>query len=123
MVAVTMLTAAFTDQATPQRMLVMAIGVALAVALPTDWRHGLLLAVTGYLLYVGFLVNRFGELTWHGRDIRWELAGFALAALIGRLGRVGVKAPSRMGERSPTPTFRRPGSRVSVGSRPTGSKR
>jgi hypothetical protein len=100
MVAATILTAILTDPGTPQRLLVMAVAAGLAVAMIPDWRYGLLLALIGYLLYVGFLVNSYGELNWHGRHISWEVAIFAFAAWIGLLSRwLRAKAPSRLGGR------------------------
>jgi hypothetical protein len=100
MAAITLLTAVFTDAGMPERPLVMAVAAGLAVALLPDWRHGLLLALIGYLLYVGFLVNSYGELSWHGRHTAWEITGFAFAGWIGLLSRwIRVKAPSRLGGR------------------------
>jgi hypothetical protein len=87
MVAVTVLTAMFTQPGSPQRLLVMALAAGVAVALMPDWRQGLLLALIGYLLYVGFLVNQEGELTWHGRHPWVEVGIFALTVSSGLLGR------------------------------------
>jgi hypothetical protein len=52
-------------------------------ALADDVRAGLAAGGLGYLLFDGFLVNRYGELTWTGRTSVWHLAAFALALTLG----------------------------------------
>ena len=42
-------------------------------------------AVLAYLLVIGFLVNRFGELTWHGTPDAYRLLAIAVPAGIGLL--------------------------------------
>jgi len=54
---------------------------------------GIHLAVAGlgYLLFIGFLVNRYGELTWDGTTSAWYLTVFALAIGLG-LSRRWIRA-------------------------------
>jgi hypothetical protein len=64
------------------RAAVVAVGVAGFLAVADDARAGLLAMVFGALLYDGFLVNRFGELSWTGTTSMWHLLAFALVALV-----------------------------------------
>jgi hypothetical protein len=48
-------------------------------AVVADTRVSLVTAGLGYLLFDGFLVNRFGDLTWDGTTIMRYLTVFALA--------------------------------------------
>jgi hypothetical protein len=70
--ALTMIVAALLDSAIfpPEdktaRLMIMAGAIAAACVVLADWRSGLPVAVVGYLLFNGFLVNRYGELSWHG---------------------------------------------------------
>jgi hypothetical protein len=64
------------------RAAVVALGVGGFLAVADDARAGLLAMVLGALLYDGFLVNRFGELSWTGTTSMWHLLSFALVALV-----------------------------------------
>jgi hypothetical protein len=83
MIAVAFGAAAFTDHGTVQRLLVMALAVGLGAALISDWRYSAGLGVIGYLLYVGFLANSYGELAWQGDSALWDVGIFALAYFFG----------------------------------------
>ena len=67
------------------RLAVMAAAVAVFCALAADWRTGLATAVVGYLLLNGFLLNRYGELSWgqaSGPHASVAIAGAAAAGLL-----------------------------------------
>lgn len=85
--------AVFTDQGSVVRLLVMAGAVGVGAALIADWRYSAALGGIGYLLYVGFLVNRYGELSWSGRDTWCELAIFTFAFVLG-LGQRWMRLPA-----------------------------
>ena len=55
--------AAFAPDDRGDRLAVMAAAVAVFCAV-AGWRSGLPVAAVGYLLFDGFLANRYGELTW-----------------------------------------------------------
>lgn len=65
------------------RLVVVAAAVAAYAALVGDTRASLAVAGLGYLLFTGFLANRYGELTWHGTTSLGHLGVFALAAGLG----------------------------------------
>lgn len=65
------------------RLAVMALAVGVCAALFDGTRASLATAGVGYLLFTGFLVNRYGELTWHGTTALWPGAVFILAAGLG----------------------------------------
>jgi hypothetical protein len=67
----------------PGRLLLVVLAVGGFAALADDARAGLAAGGLGYLLFDGFLVNRYGELTWTGRTSVWHLAAFALALTLG----------------------------------------
>src|SRR5262245_33216568 len=69
-----------------QMVLLMAFAVAVGAALISDLRFATAFAVMGYLLFVGFLVNQYGELRWDGRASLGPLAVFGFAFWLG-LGR------------------------------------
>jgi hypothetical protein len=100
MIVAAVVAAAFTDPATVQRLLVMALAVGLGAALIRDWRYSVALAAIGYLLYLGFLVNNYGELTWHGSSSLWDLTIFIMAYLLG-LAQRWIRSEVRPQERDP----------------------
>ena len=61
----------------------VALAVVGFVVLVGDTRAGLATTGLGFLLFNGFLVNRYGELTWGGKSSMWQLAVFALAVGLG----------------------------------------
>jgi hypothetical protein len=63
------------------RAVLVAVGVGGFLVVADDARAGLLAMVLGSLLYDGFQVNRFGELSWAGRTSMWHLLVFVVAAL------------------------------------------
>lgn len=73
------------------RLLVVVIAVGGFAALADDIRAGLAAGGLGYLLFDGFLVNRYGELTWTGTTSVWHLVAFALALALG-LGWRGLRS-------------------------------
>lgn len=83
MVVVAFGAAALTDHGSVQRVLVMALAVGLGAALMSDWRYSAALGVTGYLLFVGFLVNSYGELSWQGSSALWNVGVFSFGYLLG----------------------------------------
>jgi len=83
MVVVAFGAAAFTDHGSVQRLLVMVLAVGLGAALISDWRHSAALGVIGYLMFVGFLVNSYGELSWHGSSALWDVGLFSFGYLLG----------------------------------------
>lgn len=86
MVAATAVAAAmFPD--VPARLAVVALGVAAYAAAAEDLRAVLSTAAVGYLLFVGFLVNRHGELAWTGTTSVRDVAVFALAVGVGLVWR------------------------------------
>lgn len=64
----------------------LAAVVGCALVIP-DARACFVVAVIAYLLFNGFLVNRYGELTWAGVSGLWEPAAFLIAASTGISGR------------------------------------
>ena len=74
--------AAFTPHDTGDRLTVMAaaIGVFCVVA---GWQSGLAVAAVGYLIFDGFLANRYGELTWDHKAGFHGVSMIALAAALG----------------------------------------
>jgi MFS family permease len=83
MIVVAFMAAAFTDPGSVQRLLVMALAMAAGAALIPDWRYSAGLGLIGYLLYVGFLVNEYGELTWDGHGSLWDLGVFTVGFVLG----------------------------------------
>lgn len=73
------------------RLAVMALAVCVCAALVDDTRASLATAGLGYLLFTGFLVNRFGELTWDSATTLWTLLVFVLATGLG-LGQRWIRA-------------------------------
>ncbi len=73
------------------RLVVVALAVGAYAGLVDDTRASLAVAGLGYLLFTGFLVNRYGELTWDGTTSTWHLTVFALAIGLG-LSRRWIRA-------------------------------
>lgn len=91
MVAVIFGAAIFTDHGSLARLLVVALAISFGAALIRDRRYSAALGVIGYLLYVGFLVNQYAELSWHGRSSVWGLSVCAFGYWIG-LGQRWLRA-------------------------------
>ena len=89
--AVAMVTAAFAAVAVshdvPVRLAIVAAILALFAAVLTDVRASLATALLGYLLFNGFLVHRFGELSWAGTAWQLHLTVFAAAVGLGLASR------------------------------------
>lgn len=67
----------------PARLVVVALAVGGFAALVDDVRAGLVTGGLGYLLFDGFLVNRYGELSWTGTTSMWHVSVFVLAVGLG----------------------------------------
>ena len=61
-------------------LVVMALAVAGYAMFVDDVRAALATGAVGYLLFDGFLVNRYGDLTWPGTT---SLVAFVLAVVLG----------------------------------------
>lgn len=70
----------------PARLVVVCLAVCGCVVKLADTRASLVTVGLGYLLFTGFLANRYGEVTWDGAASMWRLAAFAVAVGLG-LGR------------------------------------
>lgn len=93
MIFVVCAVAMFTDHGSVVRLLAVAVAVGFGAALIPDWRYAAALGVIGYLLYLGFLVNQFGELSWSGRNSLADLGVFTFAFLLG-LGQRWMRLPA-----------------------------
>jgi hypothetical protein len=86
--SVTMIVAALIDSAafTPDhrgdRLVAMAIAIAL-FSIVGGWQSALPVAAVGYLLFDGFLANRYGELTWDHQTGPRAIGVIALAVALG----------------------------------------
>jgi uncharacterized protein DUF4118 len=74
--------AAFPPHDTGDRLTVMAAVVAVFCVVG-GWRSGLPVAVVSYLLFDGFLANRYGELTWDHQTGPHAIGVITLAAALG----------------------------------------
>jgi hypothetical protein len=74
--------AAFAPEDRGDRLAVMAAAVAVFCAV-AGWRSGLPVAAIGYLLFDGFLANRYGELTWAHQTGLHAVSMIALAVILG----------------------------------------
>ncbi len=84
MVGTTMITAAFFPGADPTARLVAVCAVVGGhAATVADAPASLVTAGLGYLLFTGFLVNRYGDLTWDGTTSAWLLAVLSLWSVWG----------------------------------------
>ncbi len=71
------------------RTLIVVVAVAAFAGWADDWRPALATAAVGFLLVDGFLVDRYGQLAWHGGADGLRLAAFVGAAVVGTwLGRM-----------------------------------
>jgi len=80
--------AAFADAAVPHHLIslrwaVLTVTVACFALWAADALAALIVTAVAFLLANGFMVNRQGELSWHGRDDLWRLAVLLLGALLG----------------------------------------
>jgi hypothetical protein len=67
----------------PARLVVVAVAVGACATVLADKRVTLAVTGLGYLLFTGFLVNSYGELTWDGANTGWHLLVLAMATMIG----------------------------------------
>jgi hypothetical protein len=74
--------AAFTPGDTGDRLAVMAAAIAV-FTIVGGWQSALPVATVGYLLFDGFLVNRYGELTWDPQTGPRAVGVIALAVALG----------------------------------------
>jgi hypothetical protein len=74
--------AAFAPGDGGDRLAVMAAAVAVFCAI-AGWQSGLAVAAVGYLIFDGFLANRYGELTWDHKAGFHAVSMIALAAALG----------------------------------------
>ena len=65
------------------RVVAVALALGVYAALVDDTRASLATAGLGYLLFNGFLVNRYGELTWDGTTSTWHVTVIAAAVGLG----------------------------------------
>ena len=74
--------AAFAPDHAGDRLAGMAVAVGMFCAV-AGWRSGLPVAAMAYLLYDGFLANRYGELTWDHQAGPRAVGVIALAVALG----------------------------------------
>jgi len=74
--------AAFPPHDAGDRLTVMAAAIAVFCVV-AGWQSGLPVAAVGYLLFDGFLANRYGELTWDHQTGPRAIGVIALAAAFG----------------------------------------
>lgn len=67
------------------RYSVLAVTVLVFTAAADVWAAAIAVSVIGYLVFNGFLVNRLGELSWHGPADGNRLVALAGAVIFGRL--------------------------------------
>jgi hypothetical protein len=72
--------AVFSPGEVSARLFVVAAAVGGYAVMAANIRASFATASLGYLLYTGFLVNRYGILTWDGASSTWHLLVLALAA-------------------------------------------
>ncbi|MEU8006151.1 hypothetical protein AB0B66_33755 [Catellatospora sp. NPDC049111] len=78
----TILVGAYVTEA-PARLVLAAAVTGVFAAVVADTRASLLTGLLGFLLFDGFLVNRFGELSWDGVTTSWNLSVFGVAVGLG----------------------------------------
>jgi hypothetical protein len=69
--------------ATGARLLVVAIAVCGYSSAVRDAQASFAVAGLAYLLFTGFLLNRYGDLTWDGTTSVWHLVAFSGAMGLG----------------------------------------
>jgi hypothetical protein len=74
--------AAFPPHDAGDRLMVMATAIAVFCVV-AGWQSGLPVAAVGYLLFDGFLANRYGELTWDHQTGPRAIGVIALAVALG----------------------------------------
>jgi len=74
--------AAFTPDHAGDRLAAMAAAIAV-FSVVGGWQSALPVAAVGYLLYDGFLANRYGELTWDHQTGPRAIGVIALAVALG----------------------------------------
>jgi hypothetical protein len=74
--------AAFPPRDAGDRLTVMAAAIAVFCVV-AGWQSGLPVAAVGYLLFDGFLANRYGELTWDHQTGPRAIGVIALAVALG----------------------------------------
>ncbi|MEH1128044.1 hypothetical protein [Micromonospora sp. CPCC 206061] len=67
----------------PARLVVVAVAVSACSTVLADKRDTFAVTGLGYLLFTGFLVNSYGELSWDGANTVWHLLVLAVATMIG----------------------------------------
>lgn len=102
MVGVTLLAGVCTTSPVGRLLLVTAAAGVFAAKV-ADTRASLLTALIGFLLFDGFLVNRYGELTWDGTATAWNLMVFAVAVGLG-LGQRWIRHVQAQGAFTTEPT-------------------
>jgi len=73
---------AFTPHHTGDRLAAMAAAITI-FSIVGGWQSALPVAAVGYLLYDGFLANRYGELTWDHQTGARAIGVIALAVALG----------------------------------------
>ncbi|WP_329101001.1 hypothetical protein OG792_19860 [Micromonospora sp. NBC_01699] len=79
--------AALSPNEVAARLLLVATAVAVYAMWTADLAASLATALLAYLLYAGFLINRFGTLTWDGTSSAQQMLVLALAGGLAGLGR------------------------------------
>src|SRR4051812_48401577 len=77
---------------TGPRLGLMAAALSLFAAATVDLRAVVVVTVTAYLVFDGFLVNQLGELSWRGAADTRRLAVLGLAAALGLVAGLGYRA-------------------------------
>jgi MFS family permease len=88
--SVAVVVAAFVASALPQNDAVLRYGVLAGTvfvftAVTGRWAAATWVAIIGYLVFDGFLVNQMGELSWNGRDDVARILTLSVAVIVGRL--------------------------------------
>jgi hypothetical protein len=74
---------------------VLALAVLLFTTMADVWAAAIGVAVIGFLIFDGFLVNQLGELSWHGRADTNRVVALTLAVVLGRVAAGGYRAVRR----------------------------
>lgn len=88
--SVAVVVAAFLASALPQNDAVLRYGVLAATvfvfaAVTGRWAAATRVAIIGYLVFDGFLINQMGELSWNGRGDVARILTLSVAVIFGRL--------------------------------------
>lgn len=76
---------AITETEPVLRYAVLAVTVLVFSVVTGRWGASACVAAIGYLVFEGFLVNRFGELTWSGPADAARITALITAVVLGRL--------------------------------------